>query len=168
MQNANSTVAGTAATTAADTQIGIEEENARAFVFDTGTSLTEIVEAINNVGASAAIWLLFRSTEGSRFFACRVNNYLGHQYEWYSKFNKNYDLNLLLKNNKTKDVDRDLKEVAEKFESLFLNEMLKRANAAKLAKSILSNDEQETYTSLLNQEEQKLLLKVKVLELLKP
>ena len=54
MQNANSTVAGTAATTAADTQIGIEEENARAFVFDTGTSLTEIVDAINNVGASAA------------------------------------------------------------------------------------------------------------------
>ena len=54
MQNANSTVAGTAATTAQDTQIGIEEENARAFVFDTGTSLSEIVDAINNVGASAA------------------------------------------------------------------------------------------------------------------
>ena len=53
MQNANSTVAGTAATTAQDTQIGIEEENARAFVFDTGTSLSEIVDAINNVGASA-------------------------------------------------------------------------------------------------------------------
>ena len=33
--------------------------------------------------------------------------------------------------------------------------MLKRANAAKLAKSILSNDEQETYTSLLNQERAK-------------
>ena len=54
MQNANSTVAGTAATTAQDTQIGVEEENARAFVFDTGTSLSEIVDAINNVGASAA------------------------------------------------------------------------------------------------------------------
>ncbi|RPH04278.1 MAG: flagellar basal body P-ring protein FlgI [Alphaproteobacteria bacterium TMED93] len=54
MQNANSTVAGTAATTAQDTQIGIEEEDARAFIFDTGTSLSEIVDAINNVGASAA------------------------------------------------------------------------------------------------------------------
>ena len=54
MQNANSTVAGTAATTAQDTQIGVEEENARAFVFDTGTSLSEIVDAINNVGASRA------------------------------------------------------------------------------------------------------------------
>ena len=54
MQNANSTVAGTAATTAQDTQIAVEEENARAFVFDTGTSLSDIVDAINEVGASAA------------------------------------------------------------------------------------------------------------------
>ena len=37
--------------------------------------------------------------------------------------------------------------------------MLKRANAAKLAKSILSNDEQETYMSLLTQERAKLIAK---------
>ena len=55
--------------------------------------------------------------------------------------------------------DKELKEVAEEFESLFLNEMLKRAHAAKLAKSILSNDEQETYMSLLNQERAKLIAK---------
>ncbi len=54
MQNANSTVAGTAATTAQDTQIAVEEDNAKAFVFDTGTSLSDIVDAINEVGASAA------------------------------------------------------------------------------------------------------------------
>ena len=54
MQNANSTVAGTAATTAQDTQIGVEEENSKAFIFDTGTSLSDIVDAINEVGASAA------------------------------------------------------------------------------------------------------------------
>ena len=54
MQNANSTVAGTAATTAQDTQIAVEEENAKAFVFDNGTSLSDIVDAINEVGASAA------------------------------------------------------------------------------------------------------------------
>ncbi len=54
VQNANSTVAGTAATTAQDTQIAVEEENAKAFVFDTGTSLSDIVDAINEVGASAA------------------------------------------------------------------------------------------------------------------
>ena len=70
-----------------------------------------------------------------------------------------YDLNLLLKENKKVSANKELQEVAEEFESLFLNEMLKRANAAKLAKSILSNDEQETYTSLLNQERAKLIAK---------
>ena len=72
---------------------------------------------------------------------------------------KKYDLNLLLKENKKVSGNKELQEVAEEFESLFLNEMLKRANAAKLAKSILSNDEQETYTSLLNQERAKLIAK---------
>ena len=76
-----------------------------------------------------------------------------------SNLTKKYDLNLLL-NEKTKiSVNKELKEVAEEFESLFLNEMLKRAHAAKLAKSILSNDEQETYMSLLNQERAKLIAK---------
>ena len=54
MQNANTTTAGTAATTAQDSEIAVEEENAKAFVFDTGTSLSDIVDAINEVGASAA------------------------------------------------------------------------------------------------------------------
>ena len=76
-----------------------------------------------------------------------------------SNLTKKYDLNLLLKNNNTNKIDKDLKAVAEEFESLFLNEMLKRAHAAKLAKSILSNDEQETYHSLLNQERAKEIAK---------
>ena len=76
-----------------------------------------------------------------------------------SNLTKKYDLNLLLKENKKLSANKELKEVAEEFESLFLNEMLKRANAAKLAKSILSNDEQETYMSLLNQERAKLIAK---------
>ena len=50
----SATVAGTTATTAADTQIEVDEDAARAFVFDTGTSLSDIVDAINEVGASAA------------------------------------------------------------------------------------------------------------------
>ena len=37
-----------------DSEIVIEEEPARAFVFDTGTELAQIVDAINAVGASAA------------------------------------------------------------------------------------------------------------------
>ena len=76
-----------------------------------------------------------------------------------SNLTKKYDLNLLLKENKKLSANKELKEVAEEFESLFLNEMLKRAHAAKLAKSILSNDEQETYMSLLNQERAKLIAK---------
>jgi len=72
---------------------------------------------------------------------------------------KKYDLSLLLKDNKKSSLNKDLKEVAEEFESLFLNEMLKRAHAAKLAESILSNDAQDTYTSLLNQERSKAIAK---------
>ena len=76
-----------------------------------------------------------------------------------SNLTKKYDLNLLLNEKVKTSADKELKEVAEEFESLFLNEMLKRANAAKLAESILSNDEQETYMSLLNQERAKLIAK---------
>ena len=76
-----------------------------------------------------------------------------------SNLTKKYDLSLLLNEKNKSSSNKELKEVAEEFESLFLNEMLKRAHAAKLAKSILSNDAQETYTSLLNQERAKLIAK---------
>ncbi len=49
----------------------------------------------------------------------------------------------------------DLKKAAEEFESLFINEMLKRANKAKLANSLLTSEAQDTYTSMLNQERSK-------------
>ena len=77
------------------------------------------------------------------------------------KLTKSYDLKFLLNSNNKKDINKDLKEVAEEFESLFLNEMLKRAHAAKLAKTILSNEAQETYTSMLNQERAKAIAKSK-------
>jgi len=38
----------------ADTEIGVEQEQARAFMFDPGIELSEIVEAINAVGTSPA------------------------------------------------------------------------------------------------------------------
>ena len=47
------TVPGDAVTTQ-DTQITIEEEPAKAFIFDPGTELSDIVDAINAVGAGAA------------------------------------------------------------------------------------------------------------------
>jgi flagellar P-ring protein precursor FlgI len=37
-----------------DTDIEAEEETARAFIFDTGVSLSSLVDAINAVGASAS------------------------------------------------------------------------------------------------------------------
>jgi flagellar P-ring protein precursor FlgI len=38
----------------ADSEIIIEEEPAKAFVFDTGVELSDIVDAVNGVGASPA------------------------------------------------------------------------------------------------------------------
>ena len=48
------TTAPGAATETADTEIIIEEEPAKAFIFDTGTELSDIVDAINAVGAGPA------------------------------------------------------------------------------------------------------------------
>ncbi len=50
----NAIVAGGDVVQTPDSQIGFEAETARAFVFDTGVELSDIVDAVNNVGASAA------------------------------------------------------------------------------------------------------------------
>ena len=42
------------AVTTPESEIGIDQENARAFIFDPGTELSTIVESINAVGSSAA------------------------------------------------------------------------------------------------------------------
>ena len=44
-----------------------------------------------------------------------------------SNLTKKYDLKLVINENKKVSANKELKEVAEEFESLFLNEMLKRA-----------------------------------------
>ncbi len=49
----SATVSGTAATTAADTQIEIDEDPARAFVFDPGIELQTLVDALNETGTTA-------------------------------------------------------------------------------------------------------------------
>jgi len=51
---AGATVVPGDATTVDDTEIDVEEETARAFVFDTGVELSDIVDAINAVGAGAS------------------------------------------------------------------------------------------------------------------
>ena len=72
---------------------------------------------------------------------------------------KQFDVSQIMNKENTNNSNRDLEEVAQEFESLFINEMLKRAHSAKLAKTILTSDAEDTYTSLLNQERSKILAK---------
>ena len=50
----NAIVAGGDVVQTPDSELGLEAETARAFVFDPGVELSDIVDAVNNVGASAA------------------------------------------------------------------------------------------------------------------
>ena len=76
-----------------------------------------------------------------------------------NNINKQIDVSQLTATKIKNNSDKDLKQVAEEFESLFINEMLKRAHSAKLAKTILTSEAEDTYTSLLNQERSKTLAK---------
>ena len=75
------------------------------------------------------------------------------------KLTKTYDFNMLLNKEEKIKKNLELEQAAEEFESLFVNEMFKRAHSAKLAKNILTSDAEETYTSILNQERAKILAK---------
>ena len=77
--------------------------------------------------------------------------------EVFNNIKKQFDISQII--NKKDNRNNDLEEVAQEFESLFINEMLKRAHSAKLAKTILTSDAEDTYTSLLNQERSKVLAK---------
>ena len=76
--------------------------------------------------------------------------------EVFNNIKKQFDVSQII-NKENTNTNRDLEEVAQEFESLFINEMLKRAHSAKLAKTILTSDAEDTYTSLLNQERSKIL-----------
>ena len=49
-------------------------------------------------------------------------------------------------------VSSDLRDVAEQFEALFIQQILKQGRAAKLAEDILGGEAVDTYTSMLDQE----------------
>ena len=51
--------------------------------------------------------------------------------------------------------DVELKEVAEQFEAIFLNQMLKQMREAKLSDGIFDNSATEKYNSLLDLEQSK-------------
>ena len=46
----------------------------------------------------------------------------------------------------------DLREAAEQFEAIFLNEFIKQARKAKLADDILGSDAQDTYQEMMDRE----------------
>tara|TARA_B100000123_G_C25429486_1_gene296652 strand:+ start:152 stop:487 length:336 start_codon:yes stop_codon:yes gene_type:complete len=79
--------------------------------------------------------------------------------EVFNNIKKQFEVSQIINKDNSKNSNRDLEEVAQEFESLFINEMLKRAHSAKLAKTILTSDAEDTYTSLLNQERSKTLAK---------
>ena len=55
--------------------------------------------------------------------------------------------------------EMSLDEVAQEFESIFINQMLKSARSAKLADGLMDSEAYETYQSLLDQEYSKTLAK---------
>ena len=50
------------------------------------------------------------------------------------------------------DSDSELREVAEQFEAIFLNEFLKQARKAKLAEDLFASSAKETYEGMLDRE----------------
>ena len=57
-------------------------------------------------------------------------------------------------NASSKPLDRnaDLREAAEQFEAIFLNEFIKQARKAKLAEDIFGSEAQDTYQDMMDRE----------------
>ena len=53
---------------------------------------------------------------------------------------------------KSLDRNASLREAAEQFEAIFLNEFIKQARKAKLADDILGSDAQDTYQEMMDRE----------------
>lgn len=53
---------------------------------------------------------------------------------------------------KAPDKDADLREAAEQFEAIFLNEFIKQARKAKLAEDLFASSAKSTYQDMLDQE----------------
>ena len=53
---------------------------------------------------------------------------------------------------KALDRNADLREAAEQFEAIFLNEFIKQARKAKLAEDIFGSEAQDTYQDMMDRE----------------
>ena len=65
----------------------------------------------------------------------------------------NIDTNKLNSDKKLKE----LKEISNQFESIFVNQVLKQARKGKVAEGILNSEAEETFNSLIDQEYSKVL-----------
>ena len=74
----------------------------------------------------------------------------------YSKIKLNYDIKDI-KTNKSEDKLKELKEVTNKFESIFINQILKQARKSKLAKGIFDSDAEKTFNSMIDQKYSEIL-----------
>ena len=70
-------------------------------------------------------------------------------------FEKTLNQNLKLQSS-TNKLD-ELKKVANQFESIFVNQVLKQARKGKVAEGILNSEAEETFNSLIDQEYSKVL-----------
>ena len=59
---------------------------------------------------------------------------------------------------KSKD-NQDLRNVAEQFEAIFVNQMLKQARQSKLSDGIFNSEAQDTFNNMLDQEYSQILSK---------
>ena len=62
-----------------------------------------------------------------------------------------------IKVNKSEDKLKELKEVTNKFESIFINQILKQARNSKLAKGIFDSDAEKTFNSMIDQKYSEIL-----------
>ena len=73
-----------------------------------------------------------------------------------SKIKSNFDIKDI-KIKKSVDELKELKEVTNKFESIFINQILKQARNSKLAKGIFDSDAEKTFNSMIDQKYSEIL-----------
>ena len=137
-----------------DTAITVDQEPARAFMFDPGVELSEIVEAINAVGTSPAdlVAILEALREAGSLRAELVIIIGPDKRRIAMEIMHKIDPLLAANLTKTPNVNAELSEVAEQFEAIFINQFLAQSRKTKLADDLFGNKGTETYTSLLDQE----------------
>ena len=124
-----------------------------------GVELSTIVDAINAVGASPAdlVAILEALREAGSLRAEVVSSYLSLEkaksvMKMEVGSQRAMDQMMISQQYKRENTPENLREAAEFFEAMFLNQMMKQARDASLADDLFGNKGSETYTELLDQE----------------